>query len=154
MAARTKRKVKKTSARAAKKTGAAAVEFNHAMIYTGRFPEALQFYRDVLGFEVIDSYPGAYVRLKSPVGTATIALHVLDAGQQLNARTEGVRLYFEVKRLDARCSALEKKGVKFDQLPKDMPWGWRHAYLHDPDDHEISLYWAGKSRFKKTVMRT
>jgi hypothetical protein len=34
-----------------------------------------------------------------------------------------------------------------------MPWGWRHAYLRDPDGHEVSLYWAGKARFKKTVMR-
>jgi hypothetical protein len=25
-----------------------------------------------------------------------------------------------------------------------MPWGWRHAYLNDPDGHEISLYWAGE----------
>ena len=71
----------------------------------------------------------------------------------MDARTEGVRLYFEVKALDALCASLEKKGIKFDQLPKDMPWGWRHAYLHDPDGHEVSLYWAGKARFGKTVMR-
>jgi hypothetical protein len=32
--------------------------------------------------------------------------------------------------------------------------GWRHAYLNDPDAHEISLYWAGENRMKKTVMRT
>jgi hypothetical protein len=34
-----------------------------------------------------------------------------------------------------------------------MPWGWRHAYLTDPGDHEISLYWAGENRTKKTVMK-
>ena len=34
-----------------------------------------------------------------------------------------------------------------------MPWGWRHAYLNDPDGHEISLCWAGENRMKKTVMR-
>jgi uncharacterized glyoxalase superfamily protein PhnB len=82
-----------------------------------------------------------------------MALHLVDPGQQMNARTEGVRLYFEVKALDALCAALEEKGIKFDQMPKDMPWGWRHAYLHDPDGHEVSLYWAGKARFGKTVMR-
>jgi hypothetical protein len=31
-----------------------------------------------------------------------------------------------------------------------MPWGWRHAYLDDPDGHEVSLYWAGRKRFQKT----
>ena len=33
-----------------------------------------------------------------------------------------------------------------------MPWGWKHAYLDDPDGHEISLYWAAGNRMKKTVM--
>jgi hypothetical protein len=34
-----------------------------------------------------------------------------------------------------------------------MPWGWRLAYLNDPDGHEISIYWAGENRMKKTVVR-
>ena len=38
-------------------------------------------------------------------------------------------------------------------MPRMMPWGWRHAYLNDPDGHEISLYWAGENRRKKTVMQ-
>src|SRR5512134_3522596 len=126
---------KKTAARKRNRT---AVEFNHAMIYTARLSRALKFYRDVLGFEVVDSYPGDYVRLKSPAGATTIALHALEASQRMDPKTEGVRLYFEVKGLDAFCSAVAAKGVKFDQMPKDMPWGWRHAYLHDPDGHEIS----------------
>jgi len=29
----------------------------------------------------------------------------------------------------------------------------RHAYFNDPDGHEISLYWAGENRMKKTVMK-
>ncbi|MBV9087858.1 MAG: hypothetical protein JO187_01255 [Acidobacteria bacterium] len=39
-------------------------------------------------------------------------------------------------------------------MPRMMPWGWRHAYLNDPDEHELSLYWAGENRMKRTVMRT
>lgn len=146
----TKVGTKKTAAR---KRNRAAVEFNHAMIYTTKLSRALKFYGDLLGFEVVDSYPGAYVRLKSPAGATTIALHAVDSGQEMDPKTEGLRLYFEVEGLDALCKALEKKGVKFDQMPKDMPWGWKHAYLRDPDGHEISLYWAGEARFKKTVMR-
>jgi hydroxymethylpyrimidine/phosphomethylpyrimidine kinase len=156
MAARARKKATKKSAPgktpAARKATPQAVEFNHAMIYTARLPESLQFYSEVLGFKVLDSYPGVYARLRS-AGNTTIALHGLDSDQHMDARTEGVRLYFEVKALDALCAALEKKGIKFDQMPKDMPWGWRHAYLHDPDGHEVSLYWAGKARFGKTVMR-
>ena len=132
-----------------KKESAGVVEFNHAMIYTAKLPLALKFYRDALGFQVLDSYPGAYARLKSPAGSTTIALHSVDPGQEMNSRTEGLRLYFEVEGLDAFCKALQKKGVKFRQMPKDMPWGWRHAYLEDPDGHEISLYRAGEARLRK-----
>jgi hypothetical protein len=35
-----------------------------------------------------------------------------------------------------------------------MPWGWQHAYLRDPDGHQLSLYWAGPKRFRKTRMRS
>ena len=130
-----------------------AVEFNHAMIYTTGLAPALKFYRDALGFQVIDEYPRAYARMRSPSGGTTIALHILEEGKKLDTKQEGVRLYFEVKELDSFCKRLRKKGVKFDQMPQDMPWGWRHAYLRDPDGHEISLYWAGKARFARTVMR-
>ena len=106
--------------------GTAGLEFNHAMIYTTRLPHALEFYRDALGFQVVDEYPGAYARMKSPGGGTTIALHVMEEGKELDTKKEGLRL---------------------------MPWGWKHAYLRDPDGHEISLYWAGRARLHRTVMR-
>ena len=51
------------------------------------------------------------------------------------------------------AASSSKKGFYITQLPRMMPWGWRHAYLNDPDGHEISLYWAGENRMKKTVMK-
>ncbi|MBM3801763.1 MAG: hypothetical protein FJW26_05545 [Acidimicrobiia bacterium] len=130
----------------------ARLEFNHAMIYTTKLTRSLKFYRDALGFEVVAGYPGAYVRLKSPAGNTTIALHAVEPGQEMQPSAEGLRLYFEVRHLDGFCRALEAKGVKLDQAPQEMPWGWRHAYLRDPDGHEISLYWAGKARFTKSAV--
>jgi catechol 2,3-dioxygenase-like lactoylglutathione lyase family enzyme len=147
----TKKKARKAAVRKSHKSG--AIEFNHAMIYTAGLTRALNFYRDALGFQVVDDYPGAYARMKSPGGGTTIALHVLEEGKSLDPDKEGLRLYFEVEGLDAFCEALKKRGVALDQMPKDMPWGWRHAYLRDPDGHEISLYWAGKARLRRTVMR-
>ena len=67
--------------------------------------------------------------------------------------SEGVRLYFEVRELDAFCGSLQRKNFYITQMPRMMPWGWRHAYLNDPDGHEISLYWAGENRMRKTVMK-
>ena len=134
-------------------TGGLRLEFNHAMIYTQDYPRALEFYRNGLGFKLVDEYPGGYARLQSPGGRTTIALHCLEKDQRMDAAREGLRLYFEIKQLDTFCKQLAAQGVKLDQMPKDMPWGWRHAYLRDPDGHELSLYWAGQKRFKKTMLQ-
>jgi uncharacterized glyoxalase superfamily protein PhnB len=44
---------------------------------------------------------------------------------------------------------LVQAGVVFSKPPEKQPWGWTHAYLNDPDGHEISLYWAGKQRLQR-----
>jgi len=126
----------------------APLEFNHAIIYVRKLAPALQFYSELLGFKVIEQVGESYARLKSQSGESTFALHVVDAGKSPDA--EGIRLYFETKDLDKFCAALAAAGVVFTHPPKVMPWGWKHAYLNDPDGHEISLYWAGRKRFQKT----
>jgi len=129
--------------------------FNHAMIYVKEVDRGLHFYRDLLGFKLIEDfrYEGTpvYARLRAPGGDGTIALH--QAGPDDSISSDGVRLYFEVRNLDDFCSRLQQKGFYITQLPRMMPWGWRHAYLNDPDGHEISLYWAGENRMKKTIMK-
>lgn len=128
--------------------------FNHAMIYAKDVARALTFYRDLLGFKLIEDfrYDGraVYARLRAPGGDGTIAIH--QAGPGASLVSEGVRLYFEVRDLDDFCRKLIKRGFYITQMPRMMEWGWRHAYLNDPDGHEISLYWAGEMRWKKSVM--
>jgi catechol 2,3-dioxygenase-like lactoylglutathione lyase family enzyme len=121
---------------------------NHAIIYVRRLAPALHFYSDLLGFKVIEQVGESYARLKSQSSQSTFALHVVEAGKSPDA--EGIRLYFETRDLDKLCAALAAAGVVFAQPPRVMPWGWKHAYLNDPDGHEISLYWAGRKRFLKT----
>ena len=129
--------------------------FNHAMIYVKDVERGMRFYRDMMGFKLIEDfrYEGmsVYARLRAPGGDGTIALHL--AGPGVSMASEGVRLYFEVRDLDGFCRKLQQKGFYITQLPRMMPWGWRHAYLNDPDGHEISLYWAGENRMQKTIMR-
>ena len=124
------------------------LELNHVMIYVRDVDRSLRFYKD-LGFKMIETMPG-YARLRSPKGTSSIALHAIGTDQTFDPRREGLRLYFEVRDVDALCERLAAKGVPFKQMPKDTEWGWRHACLEDPDGHSLSLYWAGKKRFAKT----
>ena len=129
--------------------------FNHAMVYVKDVERGLRFYRDLLGFKLIEDFryekKPVYARLRAPGGDGTIALH--QAAAEASVLSDGVRLYFEVRELDDFCRKLQQKGFYITQLPRLMPWGWRHAYLNDPDGHEISLYWAGENRMKKTVMK-
>jgi len=125
--------------------------FNHAMIYTRKLAPSLHFYQDILGFRLIEQYGEGYARLAASEGSGTIALHLLGPGQDL--AVGGIRLYFEVKDLDRFCQRLAKAGVTLSSGPKLMPWGWRHAYMDDPDGHEVSIYTAGVKRFRATVMK-
>jgi catechol 2,3-dioxygenase-like lactoylglutathione lyase family enzyme len=156
--------VKKARTQSKKVTGAkipaakpdeGKLNFNHAMIYVKDVERGINFYRGWLGFKLIEDfrYEGkpVYARLRAPGGEGTIALH--QAGPGASIASEGVRLYFEVRDLDDFCRSLQKRGFYFTQLPTLMPWGWRHAYLNDPEGHEISLYWAGENRMQKTVMK-
>ena len=129
--------------------------FNHAMIYVKDVGRGIRFYGDLLGFKLVEDFrhEGAslYARMRAPGGDGTIALH--QAGSDVSVASDGVRLYFEVRELDEFCRKLQQKGFYITKLPRMMPWGWRHAYLNDPDGHEISLYWAGQNRMKKTMMK-
>jgi len=131
------------------------LSFNHAMIYLKDVGGGIAFYRDWLGFKVIEDFrhegKSVYARLRAPGGDGTIALH--QAGPGASVASDGVRLYFEVPELDDFCQKLRKRGFYFTQQPQMMPWGWRHAYLNDPEGHEISLYWAGEQRMQKSVMK-
>ena len=153
----------KTSAQRAKKASASQateagnkLSFNHAMVYVKDVQRALDFYCALLGFKLIDEFrhegKPVYARLRAPGGDGTVALHMAGPGTSL--ASDGVRLYFEIRELDDFCRKLQAKHFYITQMPRMMPWGWRHAYLNDPDGHEISLYWAGENRMKKSVLQT
>ena len=152
-----KRKLQRTKKVSMPQTPEASdkLSFNHAMVYVKDVQRALDFYRDLLGFKAVDEFrhegKPVYARLRAPGGEGTIALHMAGPGTSLVS--DGVRLYFEIRRLDDFCHKLQAKHFYITQMPRMMPWGWRHAYLNDPDGHEISLYWAGENRMKKTVMQ-
>jgi catechol 2,3-dioxygenase-like lactoylglutathione lyase family enzyme len=154
------KKAKPSKPQPARKAIAAAdagdkLTFNHAMIYVKDVDRGTRFYRDLMGFKLIEDfrYEGTpvYARLRAPGGDGTVALHL--AGPGVSLASDGVRLYFEIRDLDGFCRKLQQKGFYITQMPRMMPWGWRHAYLNDPDGHEISLYWAGENRMQKTVMK-
>ena len=110
---------KKAKPRAAKPTAAKApvtpdtgekLTFNHAMIYVKDVDRGTRFYRDLMGFKLIEDvrYEGTavYARLRAPGGDGTIALHMAGPGASL--ASDGVRLYFEIRDLEGFAAGSSK----------------------------------------------
>ena len=101
---------------------------------------SVAFYR-TMGFELIVDAPH-YARFKSTVGDATFSVHAVES----IAGPSGVVVYFECESLDEQVAALEAKGLRFMQTPRDERWLWREARLLDPSGNVICLYYAGENR--------
>ncbi|HEV2413928.1 MAG TPA: VOC family protein [Candidatus Dormibacteraeota bacterium] len=121
------------------------MRLNHVLLYVEDVGKSLDFYERRLGFKRVEVGLPDYARVLAPDGYATIGLHLVSR-QPTPPWNEGLRLYLEVEELDSFCASLAADGVEFEQMPEDMPWGWRHAYLKDPDGHLLSLYRAGPRR--------
>lgn len=103
--------------------------------------KAVVFYKK-LGFNlIVDALP-RYARFECLNGKSTFSLHSVDKLPIGN----GISVYFEVDDLNKTVNKLMKKGIVFEQLPKEQPWLWKEAYLKDPDGNQLIIYSAGKNR--------
>jgi predicted enzyme related to lactoylglutathione lyase len=117
------------------------MNLNQVTLGSKNVQEAVTFY-SLLGLEqIVDNLP-RYARFKCPDGNSTFSIHLVEK----LTHGEFPIIYFECENLDAMVTKLKKKGVKFIADPKDQPWLWREAYLKDPDENIICLYYAGKNR--------
>ena len=113
---------------------------------------SLHFYCDVLGFKLVNpvQWSGEYLdwALLQWGGVElmlnTIYEHELRPAQPDAARSahhDDICLYFSCPDVDAAYEHLRACGLAVD-LPKDVPYGMRQLYLHDPDGYNICFQWA------------
>jgi len=117
------------------------MNLNQVTIYTNKPVESVAFYRQLGLRLIVDSLP-RYARLECPEGEATLSVHQTDA----ETSESNIVLYFECADLDARVSELKANGLEFEQDPTDQTWLWREAYLRDPSNNRICLFYAGENR--------
>jgi lactoylglutathione lyase len=112
------------------------------------------FYRDKLGFTLMDSHPmDAFLRVgeKGAKGSITLALLSMDSvaklisPEQVRPAEEIVhRSYYAVflDDVDREYEELTKEGVHFVKRPTTQPWRQRIAYFEDPEGNlwEISHF--------------
>jgi catechol 2,3-dioxygenase-like lactoylglutathione lyase family enzyme len=114
-------------------------------------PQALTFYQDVLGFEIVDASP----QVETPegcfshwmllrLGPAQVMLNTAyDEGQRPGARVKAqecghgdICLFFSCDDADAVYSALRSK-ISDLKPPRDAPYGMRQLYFRDPDGYGL-----------------
>lgn len=104
---------------------------------------SVAFYKQMGLKQIVDS-PGAegiggYARFEAANGV-TLSIHVGDGA------AGGATAYLESGALDAWVAYLARRGVRFEQMPRDEEWGWREARLTDPAGNRLCLYQAGEYR--------
>jgi len=95
---------------------------------------ALQFYRDLLGMEVI--YGGEDTSFSSLRATDATG-PILNLEQGPSAVRWG-RMIFYVADVDGFCAYLRDRGFH-PESPRDASWGERYFHMADPDGHELSF---------------
>ena len=103
------------------------------------YAASVAFYKQMGLTQIVDSNAKGYARFEAANGV-TLSIHVGDGD------AGGTTTYLESGALDAWVAYLARRGVRFDQMPRDEEWGWREARLTDPAGNRLCLYQAGEYR--------
>jgi glyoxylase I family protein len=118
-------------------------------------PASVRFYRDVLGFEIVQtSAPSEqfdWAQLK--LGGATLMLNTAYEENSRPSTPDPLRmvghtdtgLFFECPDVDATYRYLKERGVHAPE-PKDAAHGMRQLYISDPDGYVLCFQWPTDKR--------
>jgi hydroxymethylpyrimidine/phosphomethylpyrimidine kinase len=119
----------------------AGPRLNQVTVTGNDYGKSVEFYRRIGLKQIVDSPENGYARFET-AGGATMSVQI-DPDQDIAAT---VAVYFECDDLDERVERLARSGLKFEHGPKNQPWMWREACLHDPSGNIVFLYKAGEAR--------
>ena len=115
------------------------------IVYTADLTEALEFYRDLLGFEVTYQFPAEgkgepqFVALNGIALAATAEGQVGAHGWPIAPHSGGFELCVYTDDVDAAVEELRSHGVLVLTEPANQPWNERMAYVSDPDGHPVMI---------------
>lgn len=117
------------------------MNLNQITIPSTDVKKSVDFYKTLGLHLIVDALP-RYARFECPEGDSTFSVHKVDSV----GKGEGVIVYFEEEHIDDYVNNLVKKGVVFDQMPKDETYLWREARLRDPDGNRLIVFYGGDNR--------
>jgi lactoylglutathione lyase len=102
--------------------------------------KALDFYSNVLGFEVLTNEPmgpdARWIEVAPPGGQTRLALYTPPGAEDRIGNSGSI--VFKCKDIYATYEELQQRGVKFTQVPTDQPGGVMAEFV-DPDGNEFVL---------------
>lgn len=117
------------------------MRLNQVTVPSRNLTESISFYKK-LGLELIVEAMPHYARFLCPDGESTFSIHMVEDLPDESS----VWVYFECDDLDQQYTTLVDKGIEFIHPPKNQPWLWKEARLHDPDGNFIILFYGGENR--------
>lgn len=125
------------------------LRLDHPAITVKDLKRSIEFYRDILGFEVLGQMVqrnGTFKIVYLQAGDARIELfHFTEKGRDLDPTVTDLdlgfkHLGFRVDDVDAVAAELKAKGVEFTVEPKDSSSGGvRLAFFKDPDGNLLEI---------------
>lgn len=125
-----------------------------ALLQVFDMPTSVRFYRDVLGFEVVQTSPRAGDQFDwglLRLGNAEVMLNTAYEQEFRPSQPEATRiaahgdtcLYFGAPDVDAVYEHLRAHGIDVRE-PKVAPYGMKQLYLHDPDGYALCFQWPAE----------
>lgn len=94
------------------------------------------FYRDALGLAIVREF-------ETPAGTATVFFlgggYLEVSGHGADHPADGLRLWLQVRDVEAAHAELRDRGVKITREPRREPWGLVEMWVADPDGIAICV---------------
>jgi len=106
----------------------------YVTLWAVKFDEEKNLYKETLGLPVAQENDN-FIMFETK--GSRLAFHRLKKGSRLDRPT--VELHLEVDDVDEVYSALQRKGVKFDDAPVNRPWGNRMASFHDAEGYVVEI---------------
>ncbi len=118
-------------------------KFLHTRMRVSDMDQTIAFYRDVLGFEVLErkvSPRGSHLAFLSvPNSLELIELCSFPASGPVKVQEDLVHLAFEVDHLDQTIDELTAKDIPITDGPTESSSGSRVIFIDAPDGYEIEL---------------
>jgi predicted enzyme related to lactoylglutathione lyase len=110
------------------------LKVSHIWLYVKDTQASIKFYRDALGFKVVEMFPdGALLN----AGGMLIGIH-REEGER-KSRPGGTSIILHTKHIERSFEMLRQRGVEFLRNIESEPYG-RIATFKDPDGYLLELW--------------